>query len=119
MSDKHPELVPTTTTAETALDVTAFVGSAIPWIGGPVSNVLGRMSAGRKMVRGGEVLESIVGDLTDFKSEVSEEYVKTEDFEELLEQILRGTADERNKEKRKIYKSFLLHAIESPGELYD
>ncbi len=119
MSDKHPELVPATTTAETALDVAAFVGSAIPWIGGPVSNVLGGMSAGRRMARVREVLEGLVEDLTDFKSEVSEEYVKTEDFEELLEQALRRAADERSEEKRGIYKSFLSYAIESPGEPYD
>jgi hypothetical protein len=57
--------------------------------------------------------------LSDFKAEVSEEYGKTEDFEELLEQTLERSADERNEEKRQIYRSFLTNAIESPGEPYD
>ena len=108
MSKDNSKLVPKTSKAETAIDVAAFVGSAVPWIGGPVSN---------ERVR--EVLEGLSSDLADFKSEISEEYVKTEDFEELLEQTLKRAADERNESKRKIYRAFLTNAIESPGELYD
>ena len=119
MPEDSKDLIPATTKAETALDVAAFVGSAVPWIGGPVSNVLSGMSSGRKFARVREVLEGLTSDLSDFKSEVSEEYVKTEDFEELLEQTLRRSADERNQEKRQIYRSFLTNAIESPGEPYD
>jgi hypothetical protein len=37
----------------------------------------------------------------------------------LLEQTLKRAADERNEEKRKIYREFLTNAIESPGESYD
>ncbi len=119
MSKDNSKLVPKTTRAETAIDVAAFVGSAVPWIGGPVSNVLSGMSWGRKFERVREVLEGLSSDLSDFKSEISEEYVKTEDFEELLEQTLKRAADERNEAKRKIYRAFLTNAIESPGELYD
>lgn len=119
MPEDSKDLIPATTKAETVLDVAAFVGSAVPWIGGPVSNVLSGMSSGRKFARVREVLEGLTSDLSDFKSEVSEEYVKTEDFEELLEQTLKRSADERNEEKRQIYRSFLTNAIESPGEPYD
>ena len=119
MPEDSKDLIPATTKAETVLDVAAFVGSAVPWIGGPVSNVLSGMSSGRKFARVREVLEGLISDLSGFKSEVSEEYVKTEDFEELLEQTLRRSADERNQEKRQIYRSFLTNAIESPGEPYD
>ena len=119
MPEDSKDLIPATTKAETALDVVAFVGSAVPWIGSPVSNVLSGMSWGRKFARVREVLEGLTSDLSDFKSEVSEEYVKTEDFEELLEQTIKRAADERNEEKRQIYRSFLTNAIESPGEPYD
>lgn len=119
MTNDKSNLIPASTSEETALDVAAFVGSAIPWIGGPVSNVLGGVSAGRKLARVREVLSGIVTDLSNFKSEVSEKYVKTEDFEELLEQTLRRVADERNEEKREIYRAFLSNAIESPGEPFD
>lgn len=119
MPDDDQKIVPKKTKAETALDIAAFVGSAVPWIGGPVSNVLSGRSWGRKFERVREVLEGLSSDLSDFESKISEEYVKTEDFEDLLEQTLKRAADERNEEKRKIYRAFLTNAIESPGELYD
>ena len=118
MNDDHVQIVPATK-AETALDIAAFVGSAIPWIGGPVSNVLSGLSLGRKLSRVREVLEGLTTELADFKAEASENYVKTEEFEELLEQTLKRVAEERNEEKRQIYRNFLTDAIESPGEPYD
>lgn len=119
MSDDEKEQIPATTNTETALDIAAFVGSAVPWFGGPVSNVLGGMSLGRKLGRVREVLESLADDLKEIKSEVAENYVRTEEFEDLLEQALRRVSEERNEEKRFIYKAFLTDAIESPGEAYD
>ena len=104
---------------EKILDIASFVSSAVPWIGGPVSNVLGGISTGRKIQRVNDLLHEFSDDLRDFKSEVSEEYVKTEDFEDLLEQTLRRTSEERNEEKRNILKSFLVDAVKSPGEHYD
>jgi hypothetical protein len=118
MTDENVDLVPTTKT-ETVLDIAAAVGSAIPWIGGPVGSVLNGMSLGRKISRVREVLLGLASKLSDFKSTVSEEYVKTEDFEELLEQTLKRTAEERSEEKRRIYRDFLIDAISSPGEAYD
>jgi len=104
---------------EKILDIASFVSSAVPWIGGPVSNVLGGISTGRKIQRVNDLLHEFSEDLRDFKSEVSEEYVKTEDFEDLLEQTLRRASEERNEEKRKILQSFLVEAVKRPGEQYD
>ena len=91
----------------------------MPWAGGPVSNVLGGISTSRKIGRVNELLHGLAEDLEGFKSETSEEYVKTEDFEDLLEQTLRRASEERNDEKRKILKSFLSESIKSPREPYD
>ena len=119
MTDGQKDLVPASTKAETTLDIASFVGSAVPWIGGPVSNVLSGMSLGRKLGRVSEVLEGVASDLADFKSDVSEQYVRTEEFEDLLEQTLRRAGEERSEEKRRMYRAFLSGAIESPGEPYD
>lgn len=118
MTNDEKELIPASTYTETALDVAAFVGSAVPWIGGPVSNVLGGMSLGRKLGRVREVLESLAKNLGEFKSGASEDYVKTEEFEDLLEQTLKRVGEEQNEGKRHLYKAFLTNAIESPGESY-
>lgn len=118
MSDEK-ELIPASTLGETTLDLASFVASAVPWIGGPVSNGLGGVSIGRKLGRVRSVLEGLVKDLSEFKSEASVTYVATEDFEELLAQTLKRAADERNEEVRDVYRAFLTDAIESPGEPYD
>ena len=119
MTDNKNGLVEASTKIETAIDVASFVSSAVPWIGGPVSNVLGGMSLGRKLKRVSEVLESLAEDIKNLESDVSKNYVQTEEFEDILGQTLKRVGEERNEEKRLLYKAFLAEAIESPGELYD
>lgn len=119
MSDDEKAVGPPSTKGETALDVVSAVSSALPWMGGPVSNVLSGMSLGRRLGRIREVLEGVVEDLRHFKSEASEKYVKTDEFEELLENALRRAADERNGEKRRLYRAFLTQSITAAGPSYD
>ncbi len=114
-----PSLVPRATRAESAMDIGATISSAVPWIGGPVSAVLSGMARDRKIGRVYEVLACLAAELRQFRSQVSEEYVKTEDFEDLLERVLRLAADERNLQKRRIYAAYLADAVKSPGESYD
>lgn len=109
----------TSTKAENALDLAATIGSIVPWFGGPVSNVLNGMSLGRKLGRVQDVLEDLAADLRGLESDVSENYVKTEEFEDLLEQALKRVGEERNAETRELYKAFLSKTIASPGESYD
>jgi len=119
MKEENKDIIPSRTPAERALDVTSFITSAVPWIGGPVSNVLGGISFGRKLNRVREVLTGFAEDLKGFRSELSEEYVKTEEFEELLERTLRLSAEERHEEKRRIYRLFLTETVKNPGKSYD
>lgn len=118
-TSKNKTIVTSETRVENYLDVASFISSAVPWIGGPVSNILSGVSFGRKLTRVKEVLKGLARDLSDFRSEASESYVKTEEFEDLLERTLRQAADEQNEEKRHLYKAFLTDAIKSPGEPYD
>ena len=111
--------VPTGLPAETAVDIASTLANFLPWIGGPVSNVLGGLSVGRRLNRVNEVLQGLAEDLRDFKSEASETYVRTEEFEELLENVLRKAAEERNEQKRRLLRTFLVEAIERPGPSYD
>lgn len=119
MSDKEKDLLPEATNAERAIDAAAVVTSIVPWLGGPVSVVLGGMSNARKLRRVGEVLQHLSEELESLESEASRSYVKTEDFEELLENALRRASEERNEELRSVYGEFLRDAIQSPGEPYD
>lgn len=99
-----------------ALAISAFVTSAVPWIGGPVSNVLGGMVTERKIDRVKEVLTGLAEDLENFQSTVSEEYVRTEEFEDLLDETLRRVARERSEEKRELYRGFLRQTVKLPHD---
>src|ERR1043166_5355269 len=113
------DLVPRKAPGDTPLDIVAVVTSAVPYLGGPVSAVLSGISAGRKYERIREVLNGVVEDLKEFKSRASEEYVRTEDFQELFEKTLNQAAEERSEEKRSVYRAFLTDAIASPGKAHD
>ena len=102
-----------------ALIAGSVIASVVPWLGGPVSKVLSGMGTERKFTRIREVLDDLADQLNDFESEVAQEYVKTVDFEELLENTLKRAADERNPEVRAMYARFLRRAIAEPGDEYD
>jgi hypothetical protein len=113
------DLVPRKAPGDTPLDVAAIITSAVPYLGGPVSAVLGGLSAGRQYERVREVLNGVAEDLKEFKSKASEEYVKTEDFQELFEKTLEQVGEERSEDKRRVYRAFLTDAIALPGKPYD
>lgn len=103
---------------EMVTDLLSIGSSAIIWVGGPISGVLSKITANRKFKRIYDVIEEVVLDLDGFKSEASENYVKTEEFEELTEKILIKTAEERNQKKRELFRRFLLKTIKSPSTDY-
>jgi len=113
------ELLPSSTTSETAIDISATIAGFAPWIGGPLSSLLSGVSQARKMKRIKEVLVELKGRIGDFQSEVSKEYVKTEDFQDLAEKALLSAASERSEEKRKLFAEFLTNDIKSPDKPYD
>jgi hypothetical protein len=108
-----------TTRSEKALDVSAIVAGFTPVVGGAISAVLSGMSQTRQLNRVAGLLSELAGDLAELRSEVSDEYVKTEDFEDLLEQTLRRAAEEKSDEVRAHYRKFLFRAVTAPGDGYD
>lgn len=104
---------------ETVSTATAVLVSAVPWLGGPVSTVLSGYTQSRKLSRIKEVLDALSEELREFKSTASEEYVRTEDFEDLLEQTLKRVADARQSNVRTLYCRFLRRAIREPNDDYD
>jgi hypothetical protein len=105
--------------AETTLDIAGVLANFIPGLGGAISNVLSGMGVGRKLDRVNELLQRLADELRDFKSEASEQYVRTDEFEELLETVLRKAAEERNDQRRQMLRHFLVGTIVHPGGSYD
>ena len=119
MAEPESQLVPISTPAEIALDIAAGVSSVAPWMGGPVAQVLNGMSLGRKLERVRAVLMDMASRVKNLEDEAAAEYVKADEFSELLEKALRQAADERNEDKRKAYAGLLAGTIASPGAPYD
>lgn len=117
--DERTSVVPGGDAKQIAIDLAAFATSAIPYIGGPISNVLGGIGTVRRINRVRQVVEQLAQDLAGFKSETVEKYVQTEEFEELLERTLRQASDERSDEKRRMYAAFLADDVRAPGPSYD
>jgi len=118
---ENSELIPADSGIDKVVDAGAFVMAIlpIPWLAPAVSAVLSGISNKRRIKRIHEALGQLNAELQDFKSESSDTYVQSDEFEELLERTLRQTADERSEEKRELYGRFLAAAIRSPGEPYD
>jgi hypothetical protein len=103
----------------TGLDFAAVLVSIAPWIGGPIGAVLSGVSLGRKMKRVEEVLLGLAADLKDRQNAQSEEYLASEDFQDLMEKVILTVSEERVVEKRNMFRAFLAGAVLEPGEPYD
>lgn len=100
-------------------ELAGLFASVVPVVGGAVQQVLTGWSAERRYQRVREALAGLASDLAQFKGRVREEYVRSEEFADLLDQTLRRVATERNEEKRRLYRGVLLGAVIAQGQSYD
>jgi hypothetical protein len=113
--DDYPEILPEDTRTDYALEAAAVAINFVPGLGGVIASVLSGWSAERKRERVREVLSGFALRLANLRSTISDEYVRSEEFEDLLDQALRRVAFERHESKRRLYREFLVDAINSPG----
>jgi len=111
--------LPATTKTEIAFDTASIISGFAPWIGGPIGNVLAGMSMNRKMARIETCLKYLEENIEKIRSASAENFVKTEDFEDLLERTLKKVYDERYEDKRKIYGRFIINNIAMPNVEFD
>jgi hypothetical protein len=111
-------LLPAMTREEKVLETVGTVAGLVPVLGGPVSSILLGVSGDRRFGRVHACLVELserIGHL----DEEQEAFVRSEDFEPLIEATQRVWG-ERNGEKRRAYRDFLLDAITHPtAEPYD
>ena len=101
------------------VDAFAVYAELIPLLGGVVSNVMNGWTQDRRMRRVGEVLSDLSGRLQRLGDKVdkrSEDCIRSDEFEDLLDRTLRQAATERHENKRRLYAAILAGAIENPGE---
>lgn len=112
---REGDLIPAHTPAEQALEVAGTLANLVPVLGGAVGSILSGTAQDRRWERVMEFLADVDHRIREVSDE-SRTYVRTEDFEELLEETLRRVARERSEQKRKVFARFLAGTIESPGE---
>lgn len=99
-----------------AFDIISAIASVVPYIGGPLSNILSGISNKRKCERLKHFIEELRDELEKQGSKISESYVKTEEYEEILEETLSRVTRERSNKKQRMYKDFLMNAMINPEE---
>jgi hypothetical protein len=103
---------------EKVLEVLGTVASLTPVLGGPLSSILFGISGDRRFGRASEVVLGLAERVGTLETE-QEEFVRSEDFEDLLIETLQRAAAERNEDLRRSYQNILMHAIRDPDRSYD
>src|SRR5258706_1030343 len=93
------------------LSLVTLLSNAIPVFGGAVGWGFGESAAARRAQRLRAVLTGIVADVKALGAKVQEEYVRSEEFKDLLDHTLRRVVGERHEEKRRMSRALLLDAI--------
>jgi hypothetical protein len=122
VSTKDDNLVPREETNDLFGDIAdlgALFATSVPVVGSAVSFVLSDWTAQRRYKRVREVLLGLSQDLMQLRDRVREEYVRSDEFVDLLDQTLRRVANERNEQKRSLYRGLLLGAIAEHVLSYD
>jgi hypothetical protein len=86
------------------------LASAVPLFGAPIQTYLSGKLSERQVNRIHETIDALVHDLTATQRKLNTEFLKSEDFEELISEVMPRIAKERKNEKRRLYRNILLGA---------
>jgi hypothetical protein len=115
---ERPELLPVTK-RERYAELLAMVSSAAPWIGGPVSEIVGGAATNLKINRVTQFVRDVLDHVEALHTQAAEQFVKSEDFVDLLDKTVQAVADERSETKRALFSSYILNNIAQPEIRYD
>jgi len=93
--------------------------SAVPYLGGPISAVIGDIQSIRKEKRFVEFINGLREDLHNFSDRVNTEFISKEDFLDIFEQTARKIVMIRQEIKRTAFRHILSNAILSSDVSYD
>lgn len=107
------------TKKEKFAELVAVVTSAAPWIGGPVAEIIGGAATNLKLKRVTKFVEDVLKYAEALHTKAAEEFVKSEDFADILEKTAQAAADERHETKRRLFSNYILYNIAHPEITYD
>jgi len=93
--------------------------SAVPYLGGPISAVIGDIQSIRKEKRFVEFINGLQEDIRNLSDHVNAEFVSKEDFLDIFEQTARKIVMTRQEAKRTAFRHILSNAILLSDVSYD
>lgn len=107
------------TSAEATAEVAAIALSAVPVAGGVLSGIATAVISKRQNRRLNEFLTTLAADLSELKDSVNADFVATEEFQDLAEDVFAKAADTRQKEKLEAFRRIFLNCVVSENANYD
>lgn len=113
------------TPVERSMEQAAAVASMIPVFGGLATEFLNRERSDRRERRLQAFLDVLARRVETHRERLealaaeAADFVRSEDFQELVSDTFDAAAEERDEEKRQLYANFLLGLIETPGAVDD
>lgn len=107
------------TTVEVTGEVAAIALSAVPVAGGPLSGIASAVIAKRQNRRLNQFLMDLAADLKDLDDRLNSDFLRTEEFEDLAEDVFSKAAEARQQEKLDALRAVFLNAAIAPVPSYD
>jgi hypothetical protein len=99
------------TSGETTLEVVAIALEAIPHVGGVLSSTASYFLERRKNRRLNKFLVDLAEDLQSVKDQINREFAKSEEFQDLTEDILSKAVETRQQEKLDALRAIFLNTV--------
>jgi hypothetical protein len=106
------------TAAESAGEIAAIALNAIPLVGGVLSGIAGTIIAKRQNRRLNQFLVTLAGQFQRCEDRVNTEFIQTEEFQDLAEDIFSKAAESRQQEKLDAFRSIFLNTVLSSRPSY-
>jgi len=104
---------------ETTLEVVNIALEAIPYVGGVLSSTASFFLEKKKNERLNKFLLQLAQDLNSLNDKINKDFIQTEDFSSLVEDIIDKASQERQTEKLNALHNILLNTMTSRNPQYD
>lgn len=91
----------------------------VPYVGGALASIVGDYTSSRKEERLNEFLQSFCSDMSEKQNLIVEEYIASDDFLDIFENILSDILKNRTETKRILLKNLLVNSCIIPETTYD
>ena len=117
MANNEKSLNPTK--LESAGEIASIAFNAVPVVGGVLSGIADSIIEKRQNRRLNNFLVSIAGDLQALENRMNQEFLQSEDFEDLAEDIFSKAAETRQQEKLQAFKAIFMNTLLSSSPSYN